>query len=190
MTNSSTVEGEHTIQGQDEEVDEEPIEDGVQDIEDQKLQEMVKYSCFFRKEPYACNWYSIFVFQIIFQEPVEPDVVETYSSNLHPNEDEIQLLRLKLDEAQCKNRVIQEEMNNLKSKVNTYVLTPTFFLKRLLTYISGTKCWGDFNSKLFAHQKFLQNLFLGCLWQNNLICRRHFLLFSFSEEIIILLENY
>lgn len=50
-------------------------------------------------------------------EPVEPDVVETYSSNLHPNEDEIQLLRLKLDEAQCKNRVIQEEMNNLKSKL-------------------------------------------------------------------------
>ena len=46
-------------------------------------------------------------------------MVETYSSNLHqPNEDEIQLLRLKLEEAQCKNRVIQEEMNNLKSTLS------------------------------------------------------------------------
>ena len=52
-------------------------------------------------------------------EKNDPDVVETYSaSNLRPNEDEIQLLRLKLEEAQCKNRVIQEEMNNLKSKIN------------------------------------------------------------------------
>ena len=53
-------------------------------------------------------------------------MVETYSSNLHPNEDEIQLLRLKLEEAQCKNRVIQEEMNNLKTKV---YLKVTFFQK-------------------------------------------------------------
>jgi len=36
---------------------------------------------------------------------------------LRPNEDEIQLLRLKLEEAQCKNRVIEEEMLNLKSKL-------------------------------------------------------------------------
>ena len=49
---------------------------------------------------------------------MSPDVVETYSSDLRPNEDEIQLLRLKLEEAQCKNRVIEEEMLNLKSKVN------------------------------------------------------------------------
>ena len=48
---------------------------------------------------------------------MSPDVVETYSSDLRPNEDEIQLLRLKLEEAQCKNRVIEEEMLNLKSKV-------------------------------------------------------------------------
>ena len=43
MTNSSTVEGEHTIQGQDE-VDEEPVEDAIQEIEDQQLQETVKCS--------------------------------------------------------------------------------------------------------------------------------------------------
>ena len=49
---------------------------------------------------------------------LSPDVVETYSLDLRPNEDEIQLLRLKLEEAQCKNRVIEEEMLNLKSKVN------------------------------------------------------------------------
>ena len=49
-----------------------------------------------------------------------PDVVETYSSDLRPNEDEIQLLRLKLEEAQCKNRVIEEEMHNLKSKVSIF----------------------------------------------------------------------
>ena len=50
---------------------------------------------------------------------LSPDVVETYSLDLRPNEDEIQLLRLKLEEAQCKNRVIEEEMLNLKSKVNS-----------------------------------------------------------------------
>ncbi len=93
MTNSSTVEGEHTIQGQDDDVDEveedddEQTLDGVQEVD----------------QPVDRN---------------SPDVVETYSaSNARPNEDEIQLLRLKLEEAQCKNRVIQEEMNSLKSKV-------------------------------------------------------------------------
>ena len=51
---------------------------------------------------------------------LSPDVVETYSLDLRPNEDEIQLLRLKLEEAQCKNRVIEEEMLNLKSKVKRF----------------------------------------------------------------------
>ena len=59
---------------------------------------------------------------------MSPDVVETYSSDLRPNEDEIQLLRLKLEEAQCKNRVIEEEMLNLKSKV-------IFFVKLIYSYI-------------------------------------------------------
>lgn len=92
MTNSSTVEGEHTIQGLEEE---EETLDGIQeaDVDDQAENEGEQRS--------------------------SPDVVETYSSNLHPNEDEIQLLRLKLEEAQCKNRVIQEEMLNLKSKVSS-----------------------------------------------------------------------
>ena len=88
MTNSSTVEGEHTIQGQDEDdIDDEETLDGVQEVELQQ------------------------------QSSSSPDVVETYSTNLRPNEDEIQLLRLKLEEAQCKNRVIQEEMTNLKAKL-------------------------------------------------------------------------
>ena len=95
MTNSSTEEGEHTIQGQDE-VDDEDTKtlDGLQEVggEDSAETEV--------------------------ESRVSPDVVETYSSSLHPNEDEIQLLRLKLEEAQCKNRVIQEEMNSLKSKVS------------------------------------------------------------------------
>ena len=59
---------------------------------------------------------------------LSPDVVETYSMDLRPNEDEIQLLRLKLEEAQCKNRVIEEEMLNLKSKV-------IFFVKLVYSYI-------------------------------------------------------
>ena len=29
-----------------------------------------------------------------------------------------------------------------------------------------TECWGDFNSKQFARQKFLQNPFLGCQWSH------------------------
>ena len=46
MTNSSTVEGEHTIQGQDDieepaENDDEQTLDGVQEVEDQQQQQSV-----------------------------------------------------------------------------------------------------------------------------------------------------
>ena len=120
MTNSSTVEGEHTIQDvQNEDEDERTlnIEAAQAELND-KIEEASE------------------VAQEMIQ--AEPDVVETYSNNLRPNEDEIQLLRLKLEEvriffirdftkvlklffrfqAQCKNRVIQEEMGNLKAKVS------------------------------------------------------------------------
>ena len=90
MTNSSTVEGEHTIQGNDE--------------DDDTLAGTSDGTFAGPSDPDA--------------KRTSPDVVETYSSDLRPNEDEIQLLRLKLEEAQCKNRVIEEEMHNLKSKVS------------------------------------------------------------------------
>ena len=91
MTNSSTVEGEHTIHGNDDD------DDTLANVPENSDPSALAGS---RRENSA-----------------SPDVVETYSSNLRPNEDEIQLLRLKLEEAQCKNRVIEEEMLNLKAKV-------------------------------------------------------------------------
>ena len=80
MTNSSTVEGEHTIQDvQNEDEDERTlnIEAAQAELND-KIEEASE------------------VAQEMIQ--AEPDVVETYSNNLRPNEDEIQLLRLKLEE--------------------------------------------------------------------------------------------
>ena len=91
MTNSSTVEGEHTIHGNDDD------DDTLANVPENSDPSALAGS---RRENSA-----------------SPDVVETYSSDLRPNEDEIQLLRLKLEEAQCKNRVIEEEMYNLKAKV-------------------------------------------------------------------------
>ena len=80
MTNSSTVEGEHTIQDvQNEDEDERTlnIEAAQAELND-KIEEASE------------------VAQEMIQ--AEPDVVETYTNNLRPNEDEIQLLRLKLEE--------------------------------------------------------------------------------------------
>lgn len=76
MTNSSTVEGEHTIQGQIDEDDENEDDDEqtlaqVQEVDRDQTRRRGRSS---------------------------PDVVETYSSKLRHDEDEIQLLRLKLEE--------------------------------------------------------------------------------------------
>ena len=71
------VEGEHTIQDQNEEEDEQTLNvvDSSTEI-GEKIEEERSSSPASRS----------------------PDVVETYSTNLRPNEDEIQLLRLKLEE--------------------------------------------------------------------------------------------
>ncbi len=92
MTNSSTVEGEHTIQDADE-----ATLAGVEEV-----------------RAGGCE---------VKKSSSSPDIVETYNSNLRPDEDEIQLLRLKLEEAQCRNRVIEEEMNDLRAKVTSYDFT-------------------------------------------------------------------
>ena len=84
MTNSSTVEGEHTIQDvQNEDEDERTLNIEAAQAE---LNDKIEEASEVAKE------------MIQRSEAADPDVVETYSSNLRPNEDEIQLLRLKLEE--------------------------------------------------------------------------------------------
>lgn len=78
MTNSSTVEGEHTIQDVQDE-DEQTL--NIESVTQESPEESEKTEDSLEKVSAS-----------------EPDVVETYSSNLRPNEDEIQLLRLKLEE--------------------------------------------------------------------------------------------
>ena len=94
MTNSSTVEGEHTIQDvQNEDEDERTLNIEAAQAE---LNDKIEEASEVAKE------------MIQRSEAADPDVVETYSSNLRPNEDEIQLLRLKLEEV----RILDLFMNS------------------------------------------------------------------------------
>jgi hypothetical protein len=76
MTNSSTVEGEHTIHGENEDEDDQTLAN-IQEVNlDQQQQQQQQQQ----------------------QRPHSPDIVETYSASLRHDEDDIQLLRLKLEE--------------------------------------------------------------------------------------------
>ena len=109
-TNSDVfaVEGEHTIQDQNEEEDEQTfnVVDSSTEIEE-KIEEE--------------------------RSPGSPDVVETYSTNLRPNEDEIQLLRLKLEEV--KGLTVPDTLNQrgIYSIYYHYLtqLSTTLFMLRL-----------------------------------------------------------
>ena len=116
MTNSSTVEGEHTIQDvQNEDEDERTLNIEAAQAE---LNDKIEEASEVAKE------------MIQRSEAADPDVVETYSSNLRPNEDEIQLLRLKLEEVRILDSFIHEftDVPNFLGAISTLELSILFSL--------------------------------------------------------------
>ena len=115
MTNSSTVEGEHTIQDvQNEDEDERTLNIEAAQAE---LNDKIEEASEVAKE------------MIQRSEAADPDVVETYSSNLRPNEDEIQLLRLKLEEVRILDSfMISRTYPTFLSAISTLELSILFSL--------------------------------------------------------------
>lgn len=130
ITNSSTVEGEHTIQNPESEDDRKGSSEGGGDNNSlSESNEAELPSDDGRKNRMGTK------------EPTTPLISDTTSSNattpgaessggefakevgrLAQNDDEIQLLQLRLQEAQCRNMVIEAEMNELKARVRQWIL--------------------------------------------------------------------
>ena len=122
MTNSSTVEGEHTIQNPesddatgDNSSLSEKDDDGPPSDSSGRRNKMGEAETM---TPIVSDTTSSSA-TTPGAESSAADLIKEFGKTDVRSEDEIQLLQLKLQEAQCRNMVIEAEMNELKARVKT-----------------------------------------------------------------------